>query len=356
MPMQQNTEKIYANALNQCLKLGPVRLLNIKERYGSFENGWKTGIDALKKITGVKELEDFRKNIDPEKEYKILENKKITVLLKEELPTYLKEIPIPPEILYIEGSLPNESQTHLAVVGTRKFSSYGKEACEKIVRELREYNFVIVSGMALGIDSIAHKTALQNNMKTIAVLGCGLNESVVYPPQNKKLKKEIVDSGGCVISEHPYTMRAALHTFPQRNRIVAGLSQGTFVIEAPQKSGALITAFMALEYGREVFSLPGSVFSENSKGTNFLLKLGALPVTETADILQNFGISPDTKLAEKSFTETEKQIISFLFEPLEKDELIRKIDLPTKNIIPVLTEMEIKGIIKEVDGQIFKLT
>ncbi len=161
----------------------------------------------------------------------------------------------------------------LGVVGTRKCSNYGKQACEKIVAELAGYNFVIVSGLALGIDAISHKTALANNMKTIGVLGCGLKSEVFYPKTNYRLSQEIVEKGGCVISEFPYAMNPLRWTFLQRNRIIAGLSRGTFVVEAPEKSGALITANFATDYNRDVFALPGSIFSENSAGTNNLDKI-----------------------------------------------------------------------------------
>lgn len=353
--MSNDKEKIYANALNQCLKIGPVSLRKIKETFGSFENGWRADIQGLQNITGAKEFPEFRKGIDPEKEYEILKNENITVLLKDELPEMLREIPVPPEILYTKGSLPDSEKTHLAVVGTRKFSTYGKEATEKLIRELRDYDIVIVSGMALGIDTIAHKTALKNKMKTVAVLACGFEESIVYPPQNKKLSQEITEAGGCLVSEYPYTMRAAMFTFPQRNRIVAGMTKGTLVAEAPQKSGSLITAFMALEYGREVFAVPGPIFSENSKGTNILLKLGAMATTDYDDILKNLGIESQTKTENIQFSAPEQKIISALSEPTEKDELIRQTGLPAREVIPILTQMEIRGIIKEAGGQIYKI-
>jgi len=220
---------------------------------------------------------------------------------------------------------------------------------------LAEYKIVIVSGLAIGIDAISHKTAISNNMKTIAVLGSGLSDEVLYPRQNLRLSREIVEKDGCVISEYPYAMKAGLHTFPQRNRIVAGLSKGTFVIEAPEKSGALITANFAVDYNRDVFALPGSIFSENSKGTNNLIKTGAAPITSSEDILRLLGFEIETAEKEKiALSPLEEKIISALTEPMPRDELIRKTGLTAKEINPTLSILEIRGIIKESGGEIYR--
>ncbi|MDO8555168.1 MAG: DNA-processing protein DprA [bacterium] len=347
-------EKIYANALNQCLKIGPASLGKIRKRFRSFKKAWGAPIGELAKTTEIKNLEEFRKNIVPEKEFEILVKNEIKVLLKKELPNLLQETSVPPEILYIKGRLPQEG-IHLAVVGTRKCSNYGREACEKIVNELKEYGVVIVSGLALGIDTIAHKAALKNKMKTVAVLGSGLKNSVIYPGINQRLAQEIIEKDGCLISEYPFDMKAARFTFPQRNRIVAGMSAGTLVVEAPERSGALITALMALEYNREVFAVPGSIFSQLSKGANNLLKMGAAIVTETEDVLRALGIEPKEKNGEINLSPLELKIVEFLYEPSERDELIRKSKIPTKDALPLLIQMEIKGILKESGGKIYKL-
>ncbi|MFC1625343.1 DNA-processing protein DprA [Patescibacteria group bacterium] len=353
-------EKIFANALNQDLHIGAASLKKIKQYFGSFKNGWKAGFSELKNATGSRELTEFRKNIDPEKEFKELENDKIKILFPEKFPALLKEIADPPQILYIKGRLPNTDppdneagKTHLAVVGTRKFSSYGKEVCEKLINELRNYDVVIVSGLALGIDAIAHKSAIANQMRTIGVLGSGLHENVLYPRANLRLANEIIEKSGCLISEYAYRAKAAQFTFPQRNRIAAGLSEGTLIIEAPERSGAMITAFLALEYNREVFSVPGGIFNINSGGTNNLLKMGALPVTNVDDILHALGIEPGSIKEKIKLSPVEEKIIALLYEPLERDELIRKTNLSPKEINPLLSQMEIKGIIKEITGKIY---
>ena len=349
-----NEEKIYANAFNQAPEFGPVRLKKIREYFGGFKNAWNAPLGEIKKIINIKDLDDFREKMDPEKEFDALEKEKIKIILKDGFPLLLRETPFPPELLYIKGNLADEKTIHLGVVGTRRCSGYGKESCEKIIGELAEHEMVVVSGLAIGIDTVAHKTAIANKMKTIAVLGSGINGEILYPRQNLRLSEEIVEAGGCVISEYPFKMKAALHTFPQRNRIIAGLSRGVFVIEAPQKSGALITANFAVDYNRDVFALPGSIFSENSAGTNNLIKAGAIPVFSGADILEAFGIqTKEDKKENLNLSSLEEKIISCLTEPMTRDDLIRKSGLLPKEINPALSILEIRGIIKESGGEIY---
>ncbi|MCF7836082.1 MAG: DNA-processing protein DprA [Candidatus Marinimicrobia bacterium] len=356
MTKDKTTEKIFANAFNQEIKIGAVSLKNIKDHFGSFEGAWKAPFFEIKKLVKNKKLEEFRHTINPEKEFEKLEKENIKTLLFDELPKMLQEIYSPPELLYAKGTLPSEDSPHIAIVGPRKFSTYGKESCKKIVEGLSrvpDNNFVVVSGMASGIDTIAHKTAIDNNMKTIAVLGCGLHENVLFPSSNKKLYREILEKDGVIISEYPLYMRAQLFTFPQRNRIVAGLSKATLVIEAPQRSGSLITASMALENNRDVFAVPGGIFSKNAEGVNKLIKEGALPVTNSDDILHAFGIETENFEQEKNFSSEEKIMIEKITEPIQRDELLRKIEMPTNEANSLLVKMEIKGIIKEVSGKIY---
>ncbi len=274
-----------------------------------------------------------------------------------DFPALLKEIPSPPKEIYLIGELPPEDKIYLAVVGTRKFSNYGRDACEKIISGLRGFDFVIVSGLALGIDSIAHRAAIENNLATIAIPGSGLDNKVLHPHSHVKLAKEIVEAGGCLLSEFPPDYPAGLHTFPQRNRIIAGISRGTLVIEAPERSGALITANFSLEFNRDVFSVPGSIFFENSKGTNKLIKMGAIPVSSAEDILDAFNIpheGENLKLNLASLSPLEQKIISALTDPMQTDDLIRKLGLPAHEISPALTMMTINGLIKQSGGEIYR--
>jgi DNA processing protein len=218
-------------------------------------------------------------------EIKILKNKNI--------PELLQEIPNPPKKLYIQGKLPSPNLKLLCVVGSRKCTPYGQEVCKKLVSGLRDHDIVIVSGLALGIDGIAHKTALEVGLKTIAIPGSGLDESFLYPRSHKQLAKQILESGGALISEFEPQFQATQYSFPKRNRIMAGISHAVLVIEAEIKSGTLITSKFATEYNRDVFAVPGSIFSKNSDGPHMLIRLGATPIRTSEDILEALGFEID---------------------------------------------------------------
>jgi len=237
---------------------------------------------------------------------------KFKVLKPEQFPTLLKEIPDKPKVLYMEGELPPENSIYLAVVGTRKFSTYGKEAAVKIISGLSGYPIVIISGLALGIDAIAHRTALDTGLKTISVPGSGLDRSVLHPASNRKLADQIVQSGGTLLSEFEPKSPAGIHTFPRRNRIIAGLSQAVLVIEAPEKSGTSITARLALDYNRDVLAVPGPIFSINSLGSNRLIKQGATPISSSEDLLEALGFNVEEP-TRKDFSKNRSQSIFTFF-------------------------------------------
>ena len=350
-------EKIFANALNQIYELGPKRLILLKNYLGGFENAWGASKQEIEKITGLRDFNDLRKNIDPEKEWAILEKENIKVIMPEDenYPQKLLETPYPPAILYVKGELPEPSALHLAVVGTRNISTYGQEACKKIVRDLSQAGLVIVSGLASGIDGLSHKTAIENKAKTIAVLGSGLWEKALYPPENKKLAQIIAQGNGALVSEYPYRMLATRFSFPQRNRIVAGLTTGTLVVEAPEKSGALITAYLALDYNRDIFAVPGPIFSKNSAGANNLIKAGAKAVTEAKDILKEYGFEIPSSEKNISLSAKEKIVLEALNEPMPVDEIIARTALKTEEINSILSLLEIYGLIKNNRGEIYKI-
>ena len=206
----------------------------------------------------------------------------------QEYPQLLKEIHDPPEKIYIRGDINILNKPGIAVVGTRNATDYGIKATEEIVKNIPR-GFMIVSGLAIGIDTVAHRSALKNNIPTVAVLGSSIDDQSIYPRENAKMVYEIIEKGGAVISEYKPPSLPQKHTFPERNRIISGLSKAVIVIEAPLKSGALITAKCALEQNREVFALPGNVFSENSKGTNNLIKQGAHPIISFKEIIEEIG-------------------------------------------------------------------
>ncbi|MFA5934861.1 MAG: DNA-processing protein DprA [Candidatus Paceibacterota bacterium] len=274
-----------------------------------------------------------------------------------EFPELLREISDCPEKLYIQGKLPNKNSKILTVVGSRKYTPYGKDVCEKLISGLRGYDITIVSGLALGIDGIAHKSALEAGLKTIAVPGSGLDESVLYPSTHKNLALKILENGGALISEFEPKFHATPYSFPQRNRIMAGLSHAVLVIEAETKSGTLITSKFATEYNRDVFTVPGSIFSRNSEGPNMLIRLGATPIRSSEDILEALGFKIDEEpknleLKYADCSDEEMTVIKILFEPMTKDDLMRELKMPISKINVVLSIMEIKGLIKESMGEI----
>ncbi len=208
-----------------------------------------------------------------------------TIIIKnKDYPKLLKKIYDPPQKLYIAGELKKEEKYPLAIVGTRKISNYGQQMTRLFAEALAEAGITIISGLALGVDGLAHQIALEKKARTIAVLGSGLN--IIYPPTHQKLAQEIVKSGGAVISEYSPNTGPTKKTFPARNRIISGLSLGVLVIEAPLRSGALITARTAIEQGREVFVIPGRINDFNSEGCNYLIKMGARLVTNPEEIIE----------------------------------------------------------------------
>ena len=280
----------------------------------------------------------------------------IRELKPKEFPSLLLEIPDKPKKLFCAGKLPPPDTKLLSVVGSRKYSTYGKEVCEKLISELRGFPISIVSGLALGIDSIAHKTALKNNLHTIAVPGSGLSQKTLYPSSHVRLAEEIVDSGGALLSEFESDFKATQWSFPQRNRIMAGISHATLVIEAEIKSGTLITSRLATDYNRDVLTVPGSIFSKNSEGPHMLIRLGATPITSGKDILQSLGIVLEEKEIQRKNLDDlsldEQNIVALLEQPTSRDDLIRVSGKPAFEINAILTAMEIKGIVTESMGEI----
>jgi len=279
---------------------------------------------------------------------KILENKTI--------PADLLEIPQPPKKLYLWGQLPPEGTVYLAVVGSRKCTTYGKDAVRKLIMGLKGYPIAIVSGLAVGIDTLSHEAALDAGLHAVAFPGSGISDAALSYNPNTKLMKNIVESGGCLISEFEPDFKAQYYTFPMRNRLVAGISKAALIIEAQEKSGTLITARMALDYNKEVLAVPGNIGSDFSKGTNRLIRNGATPITSSDDILEALGFKVDKKSKQQNLFEDarpeEKAVLKLLTEPKERDELIRDMKMQTGEANALLSVMEIKGLIKEELGEI----
>ena len=353
----------YLNAFNQFELIGPKSLNKIKKYFGSYKKAWESPTDSFRRA-GLKgkvfESLEKRHEIDPDKEIEKLEKYKIKILTREDenYPKLLAEIYDPPEILYYLGSPEAFSEFSLAIVGTRRYTPYGKEVVEYFASELAQMQLTIVSGLALGIDALAHRATVEASGKTIGVLGCGLDQ--IYPVSNKKLGQDILRSGGAIISEHPLGSPPLKHHFPIRNRIISGLSLGVLVIEADQKSGTLLTANHAIEQNREVFAIPGNVFSARSKGPHFLIKSGAKLVSEPKDIITELEIKDikEYKETKKVVGDTpdEEKIIKLIAEtPMEGDKIIKKMNLPASQINSLLTIMEMKGKIKNLGGGLYTL-
>ncbi len=277
----------------------------------------------------------------------------------DDYPKLLKKIKNPPKVLYYIGSLPKNDEKNFAVVGTRRFSPYGKQVALEIAGDLAEAGLTIVSGLAPGIDTFAHQATLERKGRTIAVLGTGLDEKSIYPKENIKLARGIVENGGCLISEYPIGTGGTHFTFPQRNRIVSGLSLGVLVVEAKQKSGALITANLAFEQKRKVFAVPGPIHSSNSKGCHYLIKKGAKLVESASDILKELNLPLPTSGVRHPQGETpeENLILDTLKEEaLYIDKIIERTKLSAANVAGALAILEIKGKVRNLGGNVYALS
>ena len=273
-----------------------------------------------------------------------------------EYPKLLKEIKNPPKVLYVRGEiLPNDD--FFAIVGTRRCSLYGKQAALEFASDLSEAGLTIVSGLAPGIDTFSHQATLERNGKTIAVLGTGLDKKSVYPQTNLKLAEKIIEKGGALLSEYPPGTRGTRFTFPQRNRIISGLSLGVLVVEAKERSGALITAEYAAKQNRKVFALPGPIYSSTSRGSNFLIKEGAKLAGSADDILKELNL-PAKERGNSAMAGTKEEIIilNALKEgALGVDGLIEKTNLPAAKISGILSVLEIRGKIRNLKGNVYSL-
>lgn len=269
---------------------------------------------------------------------------------------YLHEIPQPPEQLWLAGAPPPPELPLLSVVGSRAYTSYGKQAVRDLIEGLRGRPVGIVSGLARGIDGLAHEAALQADLYTLAIPGSGLDPSVIYPRQHKGLAERIVASGGGLLSELAPTTRASKWTFPERNRLMAGLCRATLLIEASERSGTLITARLTVEYDRDLLVVPGSIYSPQSRGTHQFLKLGATPVTTSEDIAVALDL-PDAVVADTTAPTAQENlrpeaqhVLATLTTPTDIDGIIAASGLPGHTVSAILMELEIDGYIHVING------
>jgi DNA processing protein len=345
--------------------IGPVRLRALRQYFGDLQTAWHAAeSDLLNAGLDRRTLANFvqaRQTINLDKLVENVDRLGATALTLDDpdYPALLHELPDAPPVLYIRGSLSKDDQWAVAFVGTRRSTTYGREVTNELVTPLVHAGITIISGLALGIDAAAHKAALDAGGRTIAVLGCGID--IVYPPEHRKLAAAIVDSGA-LITEFPPGTPPEGKNFPVRNRIVSGLSIAVVVVEAPESSGALLTADIAAEQGRDVFAVPGNITLKSSMGTNRLIQSGAKLVISADDILDELNltrgtIETRTQIREVAPTNpTEAAMIGFLTEePLHIDDLCRLSGLPITQVSSTLALMELKGMVCRAEGMMYIL-
>lgn len=364
-------EKKYWLGFSAFPGIGPLRFKLLINYFGSAAKAWHTDVRTLIKIgLGEKltqKFDHFRNTFLLDEYINEIEKKEIKVITikDKEYPALLSQISDAPFLIYLRGELDIaqiEVQPRIApcvaVVGTRKITAYGETVTRQITAGLVDAGVTIVSGMAYGVDTVAHQTSVENGGKTIAVLGCGVD--IIHPKVNTTLYWQIIKKHGVVISEFPVGMYAEKGLFPARNRIISGLSLGIVVTEGAQDSGALITARYAAEQGREVFAVPGPITSDLSKGPTILLKQGAKLVTEASDILEELQIRPNRQIDQsgktknQNLSQDEQKILELLQnENLHFDEIVKRSNIVAAKLGSILTMMEMKGIIKNQGGGIY---
>ena len=348
----------YWLAFNLVQGIGPVKVRALLEQFGSLEAAWQADAPALQQSgldkRALQNLLEARGSLDLDRESAKLEQAGVQALTWDDdgYPARLREIADPPPLLYVRGLLLPADDFAVAMVGTRLATAYGKEIARQLAGGLARNGVTVVSGLARGIDLVAHQAALDAGGRTIAVLGCGVD--VIYPPEARTISKDIVQHGA-LLSDYPLGTRADAKNFPPRNRIISGMTLGTVVVEADFSSGALITASFALDQNRDVFAVPGSIHSKASHGTNKLIQQGAKLVTCVEDILEELqlehAVEQQAVRANVPEDETERTLWNALSqEPLHVDELRRTLDLPVSTISSTLILMELKGLARHVGG------
>ncbi|MDP9473583.1 MAG: DNA-processing protein DprA [Chloroflexota bacterium] len=338
--------------------VGPSRIRRLIERFGDLERAWDAPAGELRTVLDERAVESLvktRQTLSLDDEMDKIERAGVTVLTHggEGYPRLLAEIPAPPPVLYVKGELLPEDGLAVAVVGARRLSSYGRDVGGRLAGELAAAGVTIVSGLARGIDAVAHQAALRAGGRTVAVLGCGVN--VVYPPEHRNLAGQIVENGA-LVSDYPPDRKPDAPNFPARNRIISGLSLGVVVVEAPAKSGALITVDFAADQGRDVFVVPGNVLSSASAGCNRLLRDGARPVRDADDVLEdlNLGRRQEQQAVQQALpiAEEERRLLALLTaDPQLIDELAAAANQPISQVGALLLTMELKGLVRNAGAQ-----
>jgi DNA processing protein len=348
----------YWMGFNYVAGIGPVRLNQLVKAFGDIEAAWKASRDELRamglNMNIIEELIEARNGVDLDREYDRLLAKGFELITWEsnDYPERLLEIEYPPPVIYIWGTLEPADRWAVAIVGTRRMTAYGEMVTRELASALAANGITVVSGMARGIDGVAHRSALDANGRTIAVMGSGLDH--IYPPEHRRLAEEIARNGA-IITEYPLDTRPEGRNFPIRNRIISGLSLIVVITEAGEGSGALITAHFAAEQGREVFALPGNIYSKASYGTNRLILDGARPLLQVSDVLEALNLDTVARQEALSAFLPEDEVERLVYEklstePIHVDELRAQCSLPVAMINASLTMLELKGRARQVGG------
>lgn len=361
--MKDYPENLYLHGFNSVPQLGPKRLLKIARYFKSFKIAFQSSQAELLasglegKIAEIFIRHRTKINLAEEEENLARHNIKLLSYQDPTYPKLLLEIPAFPPLLYYKGRHLASDELMLAVVGTRKISNYGRSVIPYLLNDLIHNGLVVVSGLAFGVDGAAHTECVKNNKRTVAVLGCGLDGASLYPKEHAYLAEQIIETGGTLVSEHPPGRPALKQNFVARNRIISGLAVGTLVIECELKSGALITARHALDQNRQVYAVPGQIYSLPSQGPNNLLKMGARCVTDSSDILSDLNINIQAQtLPVHAFNEQEKAILEVLgFQPTDISQLVQKLNMEISVLSATLTFLEMKGQIKNLGSQQYVL-
>jgi DNA processing protein len=351
-------EKRYWVGFNLVKGIGAVRLQGLRDYFGNLALAWQAPTDALLaaglSAKLVERVIQVRSDVNLDKLMQSINNQGIEILTWDDIlyPPRLKEIDQPPPVIYVRGAIIPDDTWAVAVVGTRRVTTYGRQVAEEIGSFLASNGVTVVSGLARGVDAIAHQSALKAGGRTIAVLGCGVDR--IYPPEHNQLAEKIIASGA-IISDYAIGTPPDASNFPPRNRIISGLSMATVVVEAGETSGALITAQFAVDQGREVFAVPGNILALQSKGTNNLIAQGARPFLSMRDLLDVLNLTRVTEQRESRRIlpgdEIETKLMSVLTqEPLHMDEIQIQTGLPIERVSATLVMMELKGLVRQVGG------
>ena len=343
--------------------IGPMKFRALLDHFGDMEKAWHADTRELKEAgldqRALKSFVTTRSTISLDGQMEKIERRGARVLTWDDpaYPARLLNIYNPPPVLYVKGEILDEDQWAVAVVGTRGATVYGKEAARRIAGDLARNKITIVSGLARGIDSEAHRAALDAGGRTIAVLGSGID--IIYPAESRGLSQAVIERGA-LVSEYAMGTPPEAGNFPPRNRIISGLSLGVVIVEAGERSGALITADFALEQGREVFAVPGNIFRKKSMGTNKLIQQGAKPVLSVEDVLEELNLTMVSQQAEVRAVVPENEMEAALLEyitadPVHVDEIGQKTGLPIAQVSSTLALMELKGMVRQVGGMNYVL-